>query len=205
MKQLIGIVQKLKEIVKFYYGKIDNDKFVIMISLFLNKYNFHFIFVPSNWKEWYYDKEGRKFVNNDIRYCLSLGIFQFIFHDFTGIDYIHLVVDEDVTPYNQGQDKEIYIFKYLLRKNAMEHKYIWSAPLTFNYSIKPNNSYIYYLTIKNNWLILNNLGAYCQIRFPECYLPKTRIDYYFPKYKKNKTLEGYIPYIKIEYLEGETT
>ena len=104
MKQLTGLVWMLKEKLKWYCGKVDDERFVIMISLFLTKYNFHFVFVPSYWKQWYYNKEGKKFIDNDIRYCLSLGIFQFIWHDLTGIDYIHVIIDEDYdyTPKNEN-------------------------------------------------------------------------------------------------------
>ena len=93
----------------------------------------------------------------------------------------------------------------ILKKISDDHKMTASIPCTFNYSIKPNHSHIYYLTIKHEWLVLNNLGVFATIRFPDCYLPKSRIDYYFPEYNKNKILEGYIPYIKIEYFENETT
>lgn len=203
MKQLIGLAKILKDKIKLYYGKVDNERFVIMISLFLTKYNFHFAFVPSYWKQWYYNKEGKRFIDNDIRYCLNLGIFQFIFNDFTGIDYVHVIVDEDYNYHAPEQRYNLERLMIILKKIAEDHKMKASIPCTFNYSIKPNHSYIYYLTIEHNWLILNNLGVLSTIRFPDCYLPKSRIDYYFPKYDKNIILKGYIPYLKIEYFEGE--
>lgn len=205
MKQLIGLVMMLKDKVRWYCGKIDENKFVIMISLFLTKYNFHFAFVPSNWKEWYCDVDGKKFIDNDIRYCLSLGMLQFIWHDFTGIDFIHIIVDEDYNYHSPEQQSNIEKLMIILKKISDNHKMTAAIPCTFNYSIKPNHSHIYYLTIKHEWLVLNNLGVFATIRFPDCYLPKSRINYYFPEYNKNKILEGYIPYIKIEYFENETT
>ena len=205
MMQLIGLGQMFKDKIKWYCGKVDDEKFVIMISLFLSKYNFHFAFVPSNWKQFYYDKDGKKFIDNDIRYCLNLGMFQFILHDFTGIDYIHVIVDEDYNYHSPEQQGNLEKLMIILKKIADNHSMKASIPCTFNYSIKPNHSHIYYLTIEHNWLILNNLGVLSTIRFTDCYLPKSRIDYYFPKYNKKKIIEGYIPYLKIEYFENETT
>lgn len=203
MKWLIGLVQTLKDKIKLFCGKIDEDKFLIMFSLFFSKYNFHFAFIPSNWKEFYYDKEGKKFIDNDIRYCLSLGIFQFIWHDFTGIEYIHVIVDQDYQYHAPEQQGFINRLIYILRSISDNHRINTNIPCTFNYSIKPNGNYIYYLTVENSWLTLNNLGALAMQRFPDCYLPKNRINYYFPKFNTNKNLAYYIPYVKNTYFEGE--
>ena len=192
----------IQDKIKLYCGKIDEDKFIIMFSLIFSKFNFHFAFFPSNWKEFYYEKEGKKFIDNDIRYCLSLGIFQFIVHDFTGIDIIHVIVDEDHDYYAPQQRYYIYKFIALLYSIVCNNDKT-SIPCTFNYSIKENGHLIFYLTVNRNWLIFNNLGALTTVRFPDCYLEKNMIDYYFPKYNKRKTLNSYINYIKNKYFEGE--
>lgn len=205
MMQLIGILKTLKDKVKVFCGKTEDNRFVFMLSFFLTKYDFHFAFVPSNWNDWYYERTGLKFISNDIRHCISIGIFQFILHDYTGIDIIHVVFDEEKDYHAPEQNYSLERFKILLKVLAEEHNSFSCIPCRFKCSVKPNNKFIYYLTIKHEWLIENNLGVLTMMLFPDCYMTKKEIDYYFPKYDrymKSKFIE-FIPYIKIDKIEGE--
>ena len=204
MKQLIGLVMMLKDKVKFYCGKVDNERFVIMFSLFFTKFNLHIAFVPSYWKEFYYDVDGKKFIDNDIRHCLNISVFQFIYHDFTGIDIIHTIVDEEYLYYAPQQSDSLRKFMIMLKVLAENHNTFSCIPGRFKCSIKPNSKYIFYLTINRDWLILNNLGVLASIRFPDCYLSKEDIDYYFPEYGSlENEFDGFISYKKIDKFEGE--
>lgn len=205
MMQLIGLVRILKDKIKIFCGNLEDNKFVFMLSFFLKKYDFHFVFIPSNWKQWYYEKEGKKFIDNDIRYCLNLGIFQFILHDYTGIDYIHVIVDEEYDYHAPEQRYFLERFKILLKVLAEEYNSFSCIPCRFRCSVKPNKKFIYYLTIRHNWLIEHNLGVLTTIRFPDCYMTEKEINYYFPKYDQymNSKFVEFIPYIKIEKFEGE--
>ena len=100
---------------KFSSLKHDNGRRYWMLSLLTKQRDIHFAFVPSLWREFYFDKEGRQFLDNDIRYCWALGIFQIIIHDYTGTKWIHLIVDEKRTYHPISRKEEIDHFKNCLK------------------------------------------------------------------------------------------
>ena len=67
---------------------------------------------------------------------------------------------------------------------------------------KPNGSRIFYLTVRQDYLIVNNWGLFLNMRYPEVWMSQEDIEYYFPKkwtFNTNKK----IPYKKIDKYEDE--
>lgn len=190
---------------KFSTLKNDNRRRYWMFSLFTKQRDIHLAFVPFMWREFYFEQEGRKFLDNDIRFCVSLGIFQIIIHDYTGTKWIHLIIDEKRTYYPIARKDEIEHFKYCLQIFAYDtDSYISSCsidlPMKYNWSEKPDGSRIYYLTVQQDFLIENNYSMFLNMRYPEVWISAEDIAYYFPSRWRLRTVKQ-IPYKKISAYE----
>lgn len=190
---------------KFSTLRNDNRRRYWMFSLFTKQRDIHLAFVPFMWREFYFEQEGRKFLDNDIRYCVSLGIFQIIIHDYTGTKWIHLIIDEKRTYYPITRKDEIEHFKYCLQIFAEDaDPYILSCsidlPMKYNWSEKPDGSWIYYLTVQQDFLIENNYSMFLSMRYPEVWMSEEDIAYYFPSRWRLCTIKQ-IPYKKISAYE----
>lgn len=190
---------------KFSSLRHDDNRRYWMLSLLTKQRDVHFAFVPSLWREFYFDKEGRQFLDNDIRYCLAIGIIQIIIHDYTGTKWIHLIVDEKRTYHPISRKEEIDHFKNCLKIFSSDvDPYISSCsidlPMKFNWSEKPDGSEIYYLIVRQDFLIENNYGMFLNMRYPEVWMSAEDISYYFPSRWRIRTIKK-IPYKKIELYE----
>ena len=168
-------------------------------------FDFHFAIVPYLWKEFYVSKEGRKYLDREIRYCLALGIIQFILLYKNGTKYVHVIVDEEKTYYPLNMQVEVNTFKKFLRSiseydsNEFCIGHI-DIKMMMNWSEKPNGSRIFYLTVRQDYLIANNWGLFLNMRYPEVWMPQEDIEYYFPK-KWTSNTNKKIPYKKIDKYE----
>ena len=138
-------------------------------------FDFHFAIVPYLWKEFYVSKDGRKYLDREIRYCLALGIIQFILLYKNGTKCVHVIVDEEKTYYPLNMQVEVNTFKKFLR-SISEHEsnefcigYI-DIKIMMNWSEKPNGSRIFYLTVRQDYLIVNNWGLFLNMRYPEVWM-----------------------------------
>lgn len=182
----------------------DGHRYVI-ISIVCRWFDFHFAIVPYLWKEFYASKDGKKFLDREIRYCLALGVVQFILLYKNGTKFVHVIVDEDKTYYPLSMKIEIITLKKFL-KSLSEHDANEfclgpiGIPMLMNWSKKPNGSRIFYLTVRQDYLIMYNWGLFLNMRYPEVWMNREDIDYYFPKIWASMTNKE-IAYKKIEKYE----
>lgn len=196
----------IKDKFVFILGRDYSDIFQISIFFKIGNYGFQFGLVPENYKKISYEKDGQRFQNQELWYTINLSILQFIFIDYTGTNIIHFILDEEkeYTPYSLKPVVDKF-------KSVLKHNIKYNNPYSLfdvNYSIKPNGNYIYYFTVRNNsWFIEHDLGLLISQRYPDCYLSKEQIKYYFPKYHEDWVDRKYhqIYYQKLDIYEKEET
>lgn len=186
----------------FFCGHDLDDIFKISFGINFQKFLLGIMFCPHNWNKIYKTIEGKRFQNKEIQHIYNISVFQFHYFDYTGTDIIHIIYDEEKIYY--GTSSGLKQFKVYLR-DKFTNPY---SKINFNYSQKPSGNYIYYLTLKNDFLWFNENFINCLYgqRYPDCYLTSEEIKYYFPEYNKdwvdNKPKE--IPYKKIDIYENES-
>jgi hypothetical protein len=192
---------------KFKFSRLSNEegRRYLIISMITKWFDFHLAIVPYLWNEFYASKDGQKYLDREIRYCLALSVIQFILLYKNGTKCVHVIVDEDKTYYPLNMQVEVNTFKRFLRSISEDDCDEFcigrmGMSMLMNWSEKPNSSRIFYLTIRQDYLIVNNWGLFLNMRYPEVWMSQEDIEYYFPKkwtFKTNKK----IPYKKIEKYE----
>lgn len=200
----------IKDKIVFFCGHDYDDKWKINLLVNFKKFSFSFGICPSNWKTISYSTDGKRFCNREIFYILILSIFEFTYIDNTGTDIIHMIIDEELIYYPIDMNKNVDKFKAILRHNIDYEGYdrnAWQYSLfDLQFSEKPNGKYIYYLTVRNDsWWIEHQLGNLLSQRYPDCYLSKEDIDYYFPEFHDDWIDRRYIkiPYKRLDIYENQ--
>lgn len=145
------------------------------------------IVIPDYWDTscglGFQSNHPNKFIDNTHWIAFVTPYINFEYSHFNYNKIIHIIVDEDETYYtNQPVDSFISALKKWTEINTT----VQNPPFSFNYTVKENGKYIFYITLPKGWFVEHNLGVFEMYRYPDCYMSKERIKQLFPKYTKQK-------------------